>query len=469
MARCSIVITSIVCATVLGAAAILSNAGPLDPPSGAVSSTYKTLTEVEPRIAINATNTPGDADSLFKITQPGSYYLTGDITGVSGRRGIEIASSNVTIDLRGFALQGVGGSLQGIASQGSGHAGIVIRNGLVTGWGASGIDLVVASNSSNSLVSEVILRGNTGYGIRTGLYSAVRGCIAAVNGQGGIAVSNGGTVEGCEAYGNTGTGIGAAFASSVLNCSVQNNGGDGITVGRGSSVAGCGAVSNGGAGFSTDISATFTGCSASNNTGAGFSAPFSCVITDCSAWSNLAPGFLAGSGVAITNCSAYQNTGSGISAGSKSGVRGCTAGENSGPGIVATDGSTVENCTVNDNSGAGINANNGCRIEGNMTRNNQQEGILVNFSCVVRDNNCNGDGAAAGLHGAIHVMGESNRIEGNHITYADVAMYLQAGGNTVVRNSLRGNTATLNTVGGNDLAPFTPASGAINPWANILN
>ncbi|HRJ49802.1 MAG TPA: hypothetical protein PKU91_04680, partial [Phycisphaerales bacterium] len=90
--------------TVIGAMAV--SAGPLDPPAGPVAGTYKTLTEVEPRIAINAVNTPGGANSLFRITQPGSYYLTGNITGVIGKHGIEIAASGVTIDLMGFDLQG---------------------------------------------------------------------------------------------------------------------------------------------------------------------------------------------------------------------------------------------------------------------------------------------------------------------------------------------------------------------------
>ena len=79
--------------------------GPLTPP-GAPAPTMKTLDQIEPRIAINATNTPGDASSLFRIAQPGSYYLTGNITGVAGKDGIEIASSNVTIDLMGFTHPG---------------------------------------------------------------------------------------------------------------------------------------------------------------------------------------------------------------------------------------------------------------------------------------------------------------------------------------------------------------------------
>ncbi|MCH8150310.1 MAG: hypothetical protein IH987_20420, partial [Planctomycetes bacterium] len=51
----------LVAATVGGI--IWVSAGNLNPPSGPVTPTMKTLTEVEPRIAINATNTPGDASS----------------------------------------------------------------------------------------------------------------------------------------------------------------------------------------------------------------------------------------------------------------------------------------------------------------------------------------------------------------------------------------------------------------------
>jgi len=43
--------------------------GDLNPPVGPVAPAHKTWTEVEPRIAINATNTPGDADSLFRIAE----------------------------------------------------------------------------------------------------------------------------------------------------------------------------------------------------------------------------------------------------------------------------------------------------------------------------------------------------------------------------------------------------------------
>ncbi|MCC6323156.1 MAG: hypothetical protein IT438_17160 [Phycisphaerales bacterium] len=127
-------LTALLGLSILLCAAAWLPAGPLDPPGGAVSSTYKTLTEVEPRIPISLATTPGDADSLFRITSPGSYYLTGNITGVIGKHGIEIAAGEVTIDLNGFALSGVAGmgAFSGIImSTGINQPNITIRNGTV--------------------------------------------------------------------------------------------------------------------------------------------------------------------------------------------------------------------------------------------------------------------------------------------------------------------------------------------------
>src|SRR5689334_9465486 len=113
------------------AGVLISRAGPLDPPAGPVTPTYKTLTEVEPRIAINAINTPGDADSLFKITKPGSYYLTGNITGVVGRHGVEIIVGGVTLDLNGFDLVGVPamGEFDGVSVTVESLRNITVTNG----------------------------------------------------------------------------------------------------------------------------------------------------------------------------------------------------------------------------------------------------------------------------------------------------------------------------------------------------
>src|SRR5690349_6124499 len=86
--------------------AVMVTAGPLTPPAGPVASSYKTLSEVEPRIAINAANTPNlGFNAVYTIAQPGSYYLAGNLTGQSGNVGILVIASNVTIDLRGYTLQ----------------------------------------------------------------------------------------------------------------------------------------------------------------------------------------------------------------------------------------------------------------------------------------------------------------------------------------------------------------------------
>ncbi|MCX5690188.1 MAG: hypothetical protein NTV94_10475, partial [Planctomycetota bacterium] len=102
-------------AGVLGAAAMarVAAAGPVDPPAGPVAPTAGP----EPRTPIDARNTPGDSTCKFKITSPGSYFLSGDLVGASGKHGICIALTTpgpVHIDLRGFSLRGVAGALNGI-------------------------------------------------------------------------------------------------------------------------------------------------------------------------------------------------------------------------------------------------------------------------------------------------------------------------------------------------------------------
>lgn len=74
-------------------------AGDLTPPSGPVQSTMKTLDQVEPRRPI------GQSDVPVMITEPGSYVLTESLSPTaSGQTAITIVASDVTIDLRGFAI-----------------------------------------------------------------------------------------------------------------------------------------------------------------------------------------------------------------------------------------------------------------------------------------------------------------------------------------------------------------------------
>ena len=136
--------------TLLAGAAAL--AGPLNPPAGPVVSTYKTMTDVEPRTAVSAAGTPGDATSVVRITQPGSYYLTGNITGVAGKSGVVIAANNVTLDLNGFNIHG-GDS--GVSTTVSLWKDIEVRNGSIDGCTGYGLDLHLCDDGVISQVSNL--------------------------------------------------------------------------------------------------------------------------------------------------------------------------------------------------------------------------------------------------------------------------------------------------------------------------
>jgi parallel beta-helix repeat protein len=239
-------------------AGLIAFAGPLDPPSGPVASTAKPLEEVEPRIAINATNTPGDLDSLFKIIQPGSYYLTGNITGVAAKYGIEIAASGVTIDLNGFELLGVPGSLSGTRPTAN-ISNVTIKNGSARNWGEHGV-LLVFNTVTGCRIESVNASGNGGAGIISGDGCVVTGCTASGNTGSGINASAGTVVSGCAASDNIGTGISASGGCHVVDCVSDNNTGAGISVGSGSTVSRCTVTSSGTYGIGTSSSCTVEGC-----------------------------------------------------------------------------------------------------------------------------------------------------------------------------------------------------------------
>lgn len=234
-------------------------AGPLDPPSGAIAPTYKTLSEVEPRIPIGPTTTPGAGQAKFRIVNPGSYYLTGNIQGNATEIGILVNTNNVTIDLNGYALIGSAGSVDAINIATS--DGVTIKNGRILGWGGAGI------NASSSAVffthyEDIQINNVGGIGMRGGVNAIIRhcslssigsvgivaasesnitDCIVRIAGEHGIQVSGGSTVERCISRNNSGDGVsvlGAVTGVSITNCNIGSNGGDGIEVHTGSLVRG---------------------------------------------------------------------------------------------------------------------------------------------------------------------------------------------------------------------------------------
>jgi parallel beta-helix repeat protein len=236
-------------------------AGDLDPPAGPIDSTMKPLDEVEPRIAINAANTPGDVDSVFRITQPGSYYLTGNVSGQSAKHGIQIEVVGVTLDLSGYTLIGVPNSLDGINMPGF-RENVVIRNGHVRNWDQSGIEARIDVGRIERLT-------------------------AADNGAWGIDNNPSGTftthIVSCEALNNGGLvagsgGIRGGQTSQITDCLAFSNAGNGITAGNNSVLTGCTSRSNGNDGISISGFGTVTGCAANSNSGDGIEVTSDCLV-----------------------------------------------------------------------------------------------------------------------------------------------------------------------------------------------
>jgi len=419
-------------------------AGPLNPPAGPVTSTYKTLTEVEPRTAINATNTPGDADSLFKITLPGSYYLTGNITGVVGKHGIEIVASGVALDLNGFALTGVGGSLDGISATVINLTNVAVVNGSIRAWQQDGVDLNTAA-ALNCRLDALLAQGNTGNGMSIGIGGTVSGCAAFANQGHGILTNYGCTVTDCSAWGNGGSGANLALTCTITNFSAYSNTAAGITAAGECTMTAC-TTRGGNVGISTGIGSTITGCTAAFSNGIGIDAGSVCTVTNCSAYDNTGHGIDFGSGATLANCSAWGNSGDGMrSAGSASTVVECTVNANSGHGLLVGSGSTVADCTAQDNTLDGIRCNNGC---------------------VIRGNNCLANGNAAGDGAGIHATLFDNRIEGNNCTNADRGIDVDAPGNIIIRNTCAGNTTNWTIVANNYYGPIIDRLGVVTAAVN---
>lgn len=253
---------------------IAAGRGPLEPPAGPISTTGKSIAEIQPRIPINAANTPPGTNSLFKITVPGSYYLTANIQGASGKHGIEIAASGVTIDLNGFELFGAQGSLDGISLTAANQSNISITNGSIRGWGGSGIDLL-ANLVVNARVTEV-RSGN--------------------NGASGIAIGTACVVTGCQTSNNGGNGFNTGAACTLTNCSAYGNGIHGFNINNATTVAHCSSYFNVSCGVNALTGCTITDNNIRINSGDGVKTTASCVIKANTCTSN---GFSTGFGAGI--------------------------------------------------------------------------------------------------------------------------------------------------------------------------
>ena len=308
------------------------DAGSLEPP-GPPAPTMKSLQEVEARVPI--------ASLPFTISAPGSYYLTQNLTGASGQVGITITASFVTLDLNGFSLIGVPGSIQAIATPGPTEH-VAIRNGVIRNWGARGIE---ASPSSEVQIESLRIDGN---------------------GSDGVAVGP---------------------RSTVLDTTSTSNGGIGISVGSGSTVTGCKAGLNSGGGISLASNGVVSNSTALANTGPGFAVSFGSLVTDCTAQQNGTGFQLTNTGNRIYHSVARVNA-VGISGNAFDTVEGCTAETNTDDGIRVGQRSLVRGNLIRSNTNDGIEVSgNESRIEDNLITVNGTGVRLIGTNNLVVKNN----------------------------------------------------------------------------------
>lgn len=396
-----------------------AHAGPLIPPAGPIASTGKTLTDVEPRTAIDRTNTPGDPNSTYRITQPGSYYLTGNITGEASKHGILIEASDVSIDLSGFAVVGVGGIFSGITSQSSQYRNIIVRNGSVRNWGGSGITLI---SGQNALIEDIIAVENGDRGISVGICSIIRRCIAFANSNLGIQCSHSCIVEACTIRDNDNIGLQVGNDSVMTNCTAVNNS-SGFALGARSIARDCTAQLHGFNGFSTSGNTRFENCSAE---GSGFS------------------GFSAQSGCSFIGCSARNNT---------------------TDGFLATDNCVIQDCQAVANLEDGIHASANCLIASCLAVSNGSDGIRATNRCIIRGNVCslNGTGSGGTAGAGIHTTGIDNRIEDNNCTGNGRGIDCDTSGSFIVRNTCSGNTTNWELAADNRHGGISNVTALSNP------
>ncbi len=401
-------------AVILGVAIALTtatHAGPLTPPPGPVAPTNKTLQQVEPRTPIDTL--AGTAVSMHKITQPGSYYLTGNIALAVGKTTcIEVAADGVTIDLNGFTLDGRN-TTDSVAIRTEAKFfcdGMRVHNGHITDWGTG----IAGAGFTGMVVDGVRFTFCDIYGLDAGNSASVSNCTATVCGL-GFYLRDGGSIT----------------KSSATFC------GRGFDLGGGGTISDCSAVSSG-EGFYLNYGAGAQGCTA-----------IYCFT-----------GFRGFERSTLTNCTvSFGNDG--IDIGQAGRVTDCHVGGGTGFGIGVSHGSTVERCTVNGQALRGIIAADKCSVRDNNVEFCGGVGISVfGLSTMVSGNNVQ----RCQLDIGILIEGDNNQIEMNRVEGSGLEGIKVVGTrNLIIRNRV---CASARTTGGLTYLDYDIPAG--NHAGNVL-
>jgi len=170
----------------------------------------------------------GSATAQFVIQAPGVYYLTGNITGVTGKAAIEVQADHVEIECDGFTFFGVPGTLACITSPAPQRC-IGVYDAGFKGWQNTCIDLV---NGAECLVehcwfdlcdstSDPAARGTCALGAGGVVFDCdVRACRGAL-----VSVGQHGVIEECTNFNGTG-GCFFSEGDAVMedNFAIENDG-----------------------------------------------------------------------------------------------------------------------------------------------------------------------------------------------------------------------------------------------------
>jgi len=189
-------------------------AGTLEPP-GPPGPTFKTLGEIEPRIAIKANP---DVVEAIVISQSGSYYLVEDITAIPDNNALTITADDVTLDLNGFTIRGNLEVSDGNGIEVSGN-NVTIRNGSVR---FADLDGIICTTGKLLKLHDVNSMNNGGSGLVCSEARVINGDFYQ-NGVGGI-VGSANYLEGVRATENGTNGVSMGGRSVLSRALVNDNG-----------------------------------------------------------------------------------------------------------------------------------------------------------------------------------------------------------------------------------------------------
>ena len=159
----------------------------------------RSVAAVDGQVNINQATVMAAGGYPYRISQPGSYKLSGNLIVPAGGNGIFILADNVTLDLNGFSIMGQNrctGQPVTSCTGGDGQVGvfatnndITVKNGSVVGIEGVAVYLL----GYGELVEDVhTSQSSTGIQTRQGI---VRRCTANSNGGDGIQMFSGGVLE----------------------------------------------------------------------------------------------------------------------------------------------------------------------------------------------------------------------------------------------------------------------------------